>query len=163
VDILASTNDLLDRFGRHPMAVGIGLAADKIDTFKTAFENCVKSQLNSADLEEFIAYDGEVVISDFSGRFFELLDQLAPFGHGMPKPVFRLNEVEITRSSPVGQKHLRGTFKDRSNAVMDFIAFSADMTKFQGRFFDVLATPQLNTYGGNSTPQLCVIDIKPVY
>ena len=31
VDILASTNDLLDRFGGHPMAVGIGLAADKID------------------------------------------------------------------------------------------------------------------------------------
>lgn len=163
VDILASTGDLLERFGGHPMAVGIGLAADKIDDFKKAFEDCVKEKLSLEELEEYIAYDGDAVIADFSDTFFDLLEQLAPFGHSMPKPVFRLNEVEILRSSPVAQKHLRGLFRDRSNSVMDFIAFGAEQENFRGRFFDVLVTPQMNTYGGNSKPQLCVIDIKPVY
>ena len=163
VDVLASTSGCLNRFGGHPMAVGIGLEASKIEDFKKELEKCVRDKIRLEELEEFIAYDGDAAIGEFDGAFFDSLELLGPFGHSMPKPVFRINEVEVLRSSPVGQKHLRGVFRDSRGSTMDFIAFSVDSEKFRGRFFDVLAVPQINTFGGTSRPQLSVIDIKPVY
>ena len=162
VEVLSHTSDLLERYGGHPMAVGIGLRADRIADFFEAMDREVRKQITSADLEDFISYDGEVQLDEMTPEFFSYLAKLSPFGHSNVKPIFRFNELQVQRCSTVGGSHTRGTFRSR-NGMIDFIAFNRPCSEFHGRTLDVLATPQLNRHQGQEIPQLNVIDIRPAY
>ncbi len=162
VEVLGHTSGLLERYGGHPMAVGIGLRADRIADFFDAMDREVRKQITSADLEDFISYDGEAELDEMTPEFFSCLAKLSPFGHSNVKPVFRFNEVQVVRCSMVGGGHTRGTFRSR-NGMIDFIAFNRSCTEFHCKTLDILATPQLNRHQGQEIPQLSVIDIRPVY
>ena len=162
VEVLSHTSDLLERYGGHPMAVGIGLRAERIADFFEAMDREVRKQITSADLEDFISYDGEVQLDEMTPEFFSYLAKLSPFGHSNVKPIFRFNELQVQRCSTVGGSHTRGTFRSREGMI-DFIAFNRPCSEFHGRTLDVLATPQLNRHQGQEIPQLNVIDIRPVY
>jgi len=162
VEVLSRTASLLDRFGGHPMAVGIGLKAENIAGFFEALDREIRKDISSDDLEDFISYDGEAYLNEMNGAFFEYLDMLAPFGHGNTKPVFRFNEVQVIRCNEVGSAHCRGILRNRSGQI-DFIAFNQPCNRFYGKTLDVLAIPQLNIHNGVETPQLNIIDIKDSY
>ena len=163
VEVLGHTSHLLERYGGHPMAVGIGLKANRIAEFFELMDSEVRRQLSSADLEHFIAYDGECGLQEMTPEFFDYLTRLSPFGHSNQKPVYRFNELRVARCGSVGGgAHTRGILQSQLGQI-DFIAFNRAPSLFHGRVLDVLATPQLNRHGGGSVPQLNIIDIKEVY
>ncbi len=162
VEVLAQTSGLLDRYGGHPMAVGIGLKTDRIADFFEAMDREIRKQITSADLEDCISYDGEAALHELSPEFFRYLAMLSPFGHSNVKPVFRFNEVQVTRCSMVGGAHTRGTLRSRTGQI-DFIAFNRPSSAFYGKMLDVLATPQLNHHQGLEQPQLNIIDVREAY
>ena len=163
VEVLGRTSHLLDRYGGHPMAVGIGLKANRIAEFFELMDSEVRKQLDSSDLEHFIAYDGECALHEMTPEFFDCLAKLSPFGHSNQKPVYRFNDLRVIRSSAAGNgAHTRGVMQGRFGQI-DFIAFNRSPATFGRKVFDVLATPQLNRHGGSATPQLHVIDVKEVY
>ncbi len=162
VEVLGKSADLLDRYGGHPMAVGIGLRADRIDEFYKILDSEVRKQISVSDLEDFISYDGDVYLDELNTNFFTYLSQLAPFGHSNSKPVYRFNEVRVVRCTTVNGVHTRGTMVDRGGQI-DFIAFNRPSSAFHGKILDVLATPQINRHMGQETPQLNIIDYRDVY
>ncbi len=163
VEVLTRHADLLNRFGGHPMAVGIGLQTDRIAPFFEAMDKEIRQQINLADLEDFTAYDGDAMLNEMTPEFFTYLEQLAPFGHSNPKPVFRFNELKVVRCSAVGGgAHTRGILQS-ATAQMDFIAFNHQPQEFYGKVLDVLATPQLNRHQGMEIPQLNIVDIQEIY
>ncbi|MDR0931568.1 MAG: single-stranded-DNA-specific exonuclease RecJ [Victivallales bacterium] len=162
VEVLSNTANLLDRYGGHPMAVGIGLKVDRIADFFEAMDREVRKQISSSDLEDFIRYDGEVQLNEITPDFFGYLGMLSPFGHSNVKPIYRFNEVQVVRCSPVSGSHTRGIVRDRTGQS-DFIAFNRNTQQFYGRTLDILATPQLNLHQGVEVPQLNIIDIKEVF
>ena len=163
VEVLSQTSHLLERYGGHPMAVGVGLKAEKIADFFEAMDQEIRKQLSSSDLESYISYDGEIQLRDLSGDFFEYLGKLGPFGHSNPKPVFRFNELHVARCNAVGGgAHTRGTLISRDGEI-DFIAFNKAPSCFQNRVIDVLATPQLNKHLDHEIPQLCIVDFQESY
>lgn len=162
VEVLGQTAGLLERYGGHPMAVGIGLRADRIADFFEAMDREVRKQITSADLEDYISYDGEVRLEEMNSEFFRYLAMLSPFGHSNVKPVYRFNEVHVSRCSVVGGAHTRGTLRSRTGQI-DFIAFNRPSSAFYGKTLDVLATPQLNRHQGVEVPQLNIIDIRETY
>ena len=163
VEVLSQTSHLLERYGGHPMAVGVGLKAEKIADFFEAMDQEIRKQLNTSDLESFISYDGEIQLRDLSSDFFEYLAKLGPFGHSNPKPVYRFNELHVARCNAVGGgAHTRGTLISR-DGEMDFIAFNKAPSCFYNRVIDVLATPQLNRHLDQEIPQLCVVDFQESY
>ena len=163
VAALSQTAPLLERYGGHPMAVGIGVKAELIDRFYKEFEAHVRAQMTAADLEEFTAYDGECEIEELSPDFFEYLTRLAPFGHGNPKPVYRFNDLEVVKAVPVGQRHTRGVLRNRNHRQIEFIAFKFAPEEFSAGTLDVLATPQLNNYMDSERVQLNISDIRSSY
>lgn len=163
VEVLSKTSHLLDRFGGHPMAVGIGLQAERIPAFHEALEKYVREQLNAEDLEEYIAYDGDTELEEVNPEFFRYLNLLAPFGHSNPKPVYRFNELEVVKCYPVGHRHTRGLLRNRKQGQIEFIAFNMLPQEFTGKMLDVLATPQLNNYYSVNRPQLNIIDVQNSY
>ena len=163
VEVLGRTSHLLDRYGGHPMAVGIGLKANRIAEFFELMDSEVRKQIDSSDLEHFIAYDGECALHEMTPEFFDCLAKLSPFGHSNQKPVYRFNDLRVIRSSAAGNgAHTRGVMQGRFGQI-DFIAFNRSPATFGRKVFDVLATPQLNRHGGSATPQLHVIDVREVY
>ena len=163
VDVLSKSSHLLERYGGHPMAVGIGLKVENIAAFFDAMDKEIRSRVSPEDLESFISYDGEAEIHELSPAFFEYLTKLSPFGHSNPKPVYRFNELRVVRCSPVGGgTHTRGTFSGRMGQI-DFIAFNRPVSQFHDKLLDVLATPQINRHMNQETPQLNVVDVKDAY
>ena len=123
----------------------------------------IRSQISTADLEDYIAYDGVVSLNELDDDFFNYLDKLSPFGHSNNKPVFRINDLHVARCSGVGGGiHTRGIMQS-SSAQMDFIAFNRTPDEFFGKPVDVLATPQMNRHQDMQTPQLNIVDIKDIY
>ncbi len=162
VEVLSRHADLLNRFGGHPMAVGIGLQTDRIAPFFEAMDTEIRKQISTADLESFISYDGEATLNEMDDEFFEYLDKLSPFGHSNPKPVYRFNELRVVRCSAVGGgAHTRGILQS-SSAQMEFIAFNRSPQEFYGKVIDVLATPQLNQHQDTTTPQLNIVDMQEI-
>ncbi len=163
VEVLSRHADLLERFGGHPMAVGVGLRTEMIAPFFEAMDQEIRKQLDTSDLENFISYDGDASISDLTPEFFDYLNLLSPFGHSNPKPVYRFNEVQVVKCNAVGGGlHTRGTLQSGSSQI-DFIAFNRTPSEFYGRLLDVLATPQINHHMDAETPQLNIVDIQEVF
>lgn len=162
VEILSKTSHLLERYGGHPMAVGVGLRTDRIADFFEAMEKEVRSQISVDELENYQSFDGEVALKELDGEFFRYLSLLAPFGHSNGKPVFRFNELTLQRCYQIGGKHSRGILCDKTDQ-MDFIAFNCNLSQYTGQLLDVLATPQLNNRYNNEMPQLNIVDFKPSY
>ena len=163
VEVLSTTSHLLERYGGHPMAVGVGLKAEKIADFFEAMDQEIRKQLDTSDLESYISYDGEVQLRDLSSEFFGYLGKLGPFGHSNPKPVYRFNELHVARCNAVGGgAHTRGTLISRDGEI-DFIAFNKSPNSFHNKVIDVLATPQLNKHLDQEIPQLCIVDFQESY
>ena len=160
VEVLGKTSHLLERYGGHPMAVGIGLRTDMISSFFEVLNKEVEKAIVSEDLVQHLAYDGEMELSELNWELFNYFDKLGPFGHSNPKPVFRFNALEIVRSQAIGNGHVRGTFRNYGYQT-DFIAFNRSIEEFPCQsLVDVLATPQLNTRF-NDTIQLNVTAVMP--
>jgi len=159
VEVLAKTSHLLERFGGHPMAVGIGLRAEHIAEFFDAMEMEIRRQLTADQLENHLVYDGDLVLGEMNESFFNWLPKLSPFGHGNSKPLFRFNDVEFARCLPAGENHSRGMLRDRTGQI-EFIAFNRPPSELHARHYDVLATPQINMHYDRRTMQLNVIDFK---
>ena len=162
VEMLSHTADALERYGGHPMAVGVGLLTSRIDEFHEALEKEVRKNITPEDLAEFISYDGETELEYLNSEMFEYMKMLAPFGHGNPKPVFRFNQLDVCKCYLIGQRHTRGVVANSKGVEMEFIAFNQLPEQFIGRRMDVLATPQLNNYYNVERPQLNIISARYV-
>ena len=163
VEVLTKSAHLLERYGGHPMAVGIGLKTENIAAFYEEMDKEIRSQIDPSELESFISYDGEAQLGEMTPEFFAYLEKLSPFGHSNQKPVYRFNDLRVIRCNPVGNgAHTRGVMQSRSGQI-EFIAFNRPVSDFSNRMLDVLATPQLNKRQPDAPPQLNIIDYREVY
>ncbi|MBR7107911.1 MAG: single-stranded-DNA-specific exonuclease RecJ [Lentisphaeria bacterium] len=163
VEVLSRSSHLLERYGGHPMAVGIGLKTENIAPFFEEMDKEIRKQIAPSELERFIAYDGEAHLEELTPEFFTCLERLSPFGHSNQKPVYRFNDLRVIRCGAIGGgAHTRGTLQSR-HGQMDFIAFNRTVSEFSSRVLDVLATPQLNKQQPGEPAQLNIIDIREVY
>ena len=162
VELLAQAAPLLERYGGHPMAVGVGLETSKIEEFHEILEREVRKHITPEDLADYLAYDGETELEYLDSEFFRYLTMLAPFGHGNPKPVYRFNDLAVAKCYLIGQRHTRGVMENRAGYSMEFIAFNRLPEEFSGRKLDVLATPQMNNYNSQARPQLNVVALRQV-
>ena len=123
--IIASIPDLLINFGGHKMAVGVEIAPEAFEEFKT--------QLNAKILEavsenEFLidgaGYDIEITEDDFSEYFINQVALLEPFGCDNEKPVFMIkqNKMNVEPISEKAFKHYR-CFTAQNKVITGFNFF----------------------------------------
>jgi single-stranded-DNA-specific exonuclease len=113
----------LESYGGHAAAAGMTLRADKIDAFRTRFNETVKSKLSEKDLAPQVTADAEVPIEALTPKLLRIIKQMEPFGPGNMRPVLLTRGLKH-RYPPkiVGQKHLKMSLTD-GKAVIDAIAF----------------------------------------
>lgn len=162
IAVLSECRDLISRFGGHPMAAGLSLPERHLAAFCQRFEEAVRHRLQPHHLVPRVGYDGEVTLSEIDADFFTQIETLEPFGNGNPRPVFRFNRLRPDRLTSAATRHSRGMLIDATDYALPFIAFGRclDSLPAQSRW-DVLATPQLNLFRGETKPQLEIIELSP--
>ena len=97
---LVRCNDLMEKYGGHPMAAGITLRKEKLDAFRKALNE--NSGLKEEDFVRKIVIDVPMPLSYLREDLIEELELLEPFGKGNEKPVFAEKNLRFRRASVIG-------------------------------------------------------------
>ncbi len=162
LDIFSELAALLERHGGHAMAAGLAIKTSNLEEFCGRFEESTRKHAGLESRIPKINIDGMIDFSEINAEFFEFLPRLEPFGYGNNSPTYRINKLHVKQIMPAAQIHSKGVLANERNREFPFIAFNFSMTDIQKMgFFDIIATPQINSFRGQNSPQLQVYDFKP--
>ena len=165
-EALKKCEDLLIHFGGHQAAAGLAVEVDKIEEFRSKFNQIVKESITDEELLPEIHIDSKLRFSEITPKFLRIIDQYSPFGPGNMRPVFLSENVEISNSPRiVGNNHLLVSLKQKgSDKVFDCIGFNMgeflNLINKRGVPFDVVYTIDKSTRDGRTFPQFRLKDIK---
>ncbi len=157
---LGRAADTLSSYGGHAAAAGLSLPAEDVAEFRRDFERVAAEQLQAEDLLPRLEHDGEVTLSELEKTAVVQLGDLAPFGIGNPQPAFVCRDLDVLSAKIVGEKHLRFSVAAQGDRI-DCIAFgqAERLAQLQGPI-DLLGKPEINSFRGNDSVQLQVVDFK---
>ncbi len=157
--------DLLDQFGGHMYAAGLTMPIDNVSAFKEKFERIVSERISEEQLVPLIEIDCEIDFKDINYKFYNVLEQMAPFGPGNMQPTFVTHQLHVTgRPRILKGEHLKFVVKqNEEDEGMEAIGFG------QAKYYDLVASGmrfsmayylEENNYLGKKTLQLRVKDIR---
>ena len=158
---LEQCRELLIGFGGHYFAAGMTLLPENIEAFKNKFEKIVDDTLEPHHFIPEIHIDAEVLLSDLTPMFFNIMQQMEPFGPENAKPIFCATKLKNSGSRIVKENHVR--FQVEQNGTMyNGIGFNlAEKYKeiADQSHLDLVFTLEENSFNGTTTLQLKVIDV----
>ena len=177
---LLACKELLDKFGGHPMAVGLSLQEDKVDELRKALNN--KCELTDEDLTRKIMIDSSLPLEYLNLHLIEELNVLEPFGKGNSKPVFGVRDAKITKAILLGKDKnvLKLKLLTNNDITIDAMIFN-DLENFESKIIekygnegldnlynksnnnismDFTFYPSINEWNGNKSIQIVVNGIR---
>jgi single-stranded-DNA-specific exonuclease len=185
VDAADEKEKTLLQFGGHAMSGGFAVANDKIhtlsDKLNAAFKKLQRVKKTAASAGSAgstpVMIDGEMSLADVTWDTYRMIEKLAPFGTGNPKPLFMFKNVTPTSVRQFGKtrNHLELMFTrdhDRAGAGgADFvkaIAFFKTIDDWTdvlghnlsaGRPFTLIAVFEKSIFRGKTELRLRIVDI----
>ena len=159
---LDKCSHLLKAFGGHYFAAGMTISPDHISTFKTEFENIANEILTEEDMIPEIEIDTEIQLKDLNLSFYNILQQMEPFGPENPKPVFCVKNTQNIGCKIMKEDHLRFDIV-QDGVRMNGIGFNlADKYETLGNpeKLDIVFTIEENYFNGKTSLQMKVIDFN---
>lgn len=151
-------------YGGHFAAAGMTLETNKIEAFRTRFEEVVSSTIHPDLLVPEIVIDAEITFSDITWSFYNILCQMEPFGPENLRPVFiTKNVVDTGYSKIVKEQHLKFSLR-QGNITFSGIGFNMaeKYLCLQGKQpIDIVYKIDVNEWNGEKNLQLRVIDCRP--
>jgi len=150
-------------YGGHFAAAGMTLHPDQVESFSLKFEEIVSATIDPHLLIPEIIIDNTVQFKDLTISFYNILQQMEPFGPDNMRPVFiARNVMDTGYSKIVKDAHIKFSLK-QDNTVFSGIGFNmAD--KFlllkTARLVDIIFTLDENEWNGQTNLQLKVIDFR---
>lgn len=165
LDLHAAISDaapLLEQFGGHAAAAGLGIRADRVDRFREVLGRAVAERIGTEPAAPVIEFDAVAGGDELGFALAEELEKLEPFGNGNPAVKLLIPGARIENLTEMGEgKHCRFSVcsgSSRANGV------SFGRTTFglaDGERTDVIAELGLNHWNGSIDPQLRVIEVRP--
>lgn len=151
-------------YGGHFAAAGMTLLPENVEAFAQEFELVVANSITSELLIPEINIDTEIKFSDITFSFYNIIQQMSPFGPDNMSPTFISRNVEdLGGSKIVKEKHIRFVLKQGSfqfSGIGFNLAEKFDIILTHKKI-DVVYKIDINEWQGNKTLQLRVIDFKP--
>ena len=155
-------------YGGHFAAAGLTLELDKIDAFRNKFEEIVAATIHPELLVPEIVIDAEINFNDIQWPFYNIIQQMEPFGPENLRPVFVAKKVWNTGYSKiVKEEHIKFSLKQNN------ITFTGIGFKMADKFhllqpdsyrvpkpIDIVFKIDENEWNGNKTLQLRVLDFR---
>jgi single-stranded-DNA-specific exonuclease len=97
---------LIDKFGGHAMAAGLSIGADKLDAFRTAFDEEVNRWMTHDDAIGVVHSDGELKPNEFRLEMAKQLRESGPWGQSFSEPLFD-GQFRVVDARILGERHLK--------------------------------------------------------
>ena len=161
---ITACEDMLNHYGGHEMAAGIGLPSDNITAFRKKINAYAAEQYPIMPVPE-LRLDFKLRPSQVDVEKLNLLAALEPIGAGNPAPVFGLFQMKLDNIMPLGQgKHLRLSVS-RDDVRLSVVKFNTTYETFPfecGQMVNLVVTLERNEYRGIVTPSVLLKDIRAV-
>lgn len=162
-DALVRCKDLLNKFGGHEQAAGLGLDSDKVEQLSREVNKFAQYELSEDDLIENIKVEFELEEHAINLDLVEELHKLEPFGLSNPNPRFIVRDAILKNIMAIGKnkQHLKLTIEKEKS--YDCIGFNMAYLKSgfnSGDKVDVLFQLDENNFMGNHSVQFLLKDIR---
>ncbi|CAN5779126.1 hypothetical protein BH23GEM11_BH23GEM11_03490 [soil metagenome] len=164
-EALAGCSGHLERFGGHRQAAGMDVAASEIAGFRKTFSAQVRDQLSGRLPVPRLGCGTSVSLEQATDEFHRLLEYMAPFGIGNPRPVLRVCGVEVAGvPREVGDGHLKLTLKEGAGQL-EAIGFGLARRRppetLRGTSVDAVFQLRTHEYRGKVSLQARLLDLRP--
>jgi len=161
---LLECKDFLKTFGGHSHAVGLLIERNMIKDFKNKINKLAREKLLLEDLIPSLDIDMELALSDLSEALVQELLTLEPFGTGNPQPLFFTRSLQL-KAQPqlLGRDTLKFwvTDQDITYQAIGFGMGSFRDSLVNAKYFDLVYTPEIDTWGGGKGTLL--LEIKDIF
>ncbi len=164
-EALEKCSDKLIQFGGHQYAAGMTLEIDQVPAFQKKFEEVVASSIAESSLFPVVDYDVEAHFNEITPKFFNILEQMEPFGPENLKPVFMsTNLFDAGQTKIVGNNHLKLHVK-QEDCVTTLEGIGFGLGEFfglikAGNRFAMCYTIEENNFRDVKSMQLNIKDIR---
>ena len=159
---LAACSDSLSKFGGHSGAGGFSLSKDKIQEFGSALQKYAAEEFPAMPVQAVRA-DKIILPEELDEENVSSLSILEPCGEGNPPPIFVITSAKITGITPLsGGAHTKLTLS-YGNVLVTGLLFGEKTAEFPhktGDVLNVLASPEINTYGGKTSVNVRISDYR---
>lgn len=120
---MTKCKDLMTKFGGHPMAAGLSMDKENVETFRKDLN--AFCSLTEEDFVEKIHIDVPMPLYYIRTQLIREFERLEPFGKGNEKPVFAVRDVHPLRGNIVGKNKnvLKLVLEDGAGGSMDAVYF----------------------------------------
>lgn len=161
---LLGVQDLLLKFGGHPMAAGFTLREQDVEEFRRRLNE--QANLKPEDFVPQIWIDVPMPLEYISEQLVEELKLLEPFGQGNEKPLFAQKGLHIRNFRILGRNRnaVKLSLVTEQGLAMDGLLFTegdrfAEELGSQ-RTMDVIYYPDVNEYNGRKSLQIVIREYK---
>ena len=162
-DAIRSTSTSFLRQGGHPEAAGFTVSTGDLPLLQQELVAAAEERLQDTMLVPTLEIDAVESPASLPGDRFEFMRRIGPYGKGNPAPTLLMREAKVLRAIKVGagREHLKLQLA-HGGEVWDAIAFrQGEKAVRSGDTLDVVYTFGLNTWNGQTTFQLTVLDFRP--
>lgn len=167
VEVMAKLpdNSLLN-FGGHVSAGGFSVSHEEIhfleDRLLTVFDGITNTKENIVNHN----IDATITLDDVTTENYNIIERLAPYGMGNPKPMFLFTDAPINEIKEFGKEknHLELIFLNSRGRPVKAIAFFKTRDSFGrsltvGEKIQLTATFEKSTFAGRTELRLRIVDI----
>jgi len=107
-EVIKKIANLLENYGGHESAVGLGIKPEYLEIFSEQFEAAVKEQLTEDIQFQDVTIDWHFETQDrIDQNLMQWFNLLGPFGQGNPEPIFSVSMDTLDNKRIVGADHLK--------------------------------------------------------
>lgn len=157
---LVKCADLMIQFGGHPMAAGLSIKEENVETLREQLnQNC---RLTPEDLRPKVVIDVPMPISYITKELIGQISLLEPFGKGNTKPIFAQKGLRVLDSNILGKNKNVAKVRliDPQGTVMEGVYFgeAEEFLRFvEGKdTISVTYYPEINTFRGRESLQIII-------
>ena len=161
---IAAHQDMLVKFGGHPMAAGLSIEPEKIPAFRRALGRTVEEMMARADVAPTVEIDGYLPLADLSLELVAELERMAPFGPGNPPFVLVTRGLSIASRRTIGrrQSHRLVVVEDEAGVEQKVVWWRGADREMPEGTFDLAYHLGVNEYRGEREVQVVWLDARPV-
>ena len=176
---LLKCKELLGNFGGHPMAAGMSIPIENINTFRKKLNEV--TTLTNEDIIPKVSIDMGLTLNNINCELIEEISLLEPYGKGNSKPSFGMKKLKVVEAKVLGKNknvlklklsdgrlYIEGIYfgdiEGFENAIKDELGESEYNKVFNGLqnnlYLDLICIPEVNEFNGNKKVQLVISNYR---
>lgn len=146
---------LIEGGGGHAMAAGVTARQDQLEGFRKFLKSHLKKEVRAAIEARSLKLDGVLAAKGATLDLVESLENIGPFGSGLPGPRFALSDLKLVKCDIVGKNHVRFIFSGKDGGRIQGILFrnaeeplGLALLQGVGKSFHIAGRLKLNEWQG---------------